>query len=64
MAEPDWDRWHELLDIGSTRAFTPAERVEYDRLNAIVHERDAECARVGEAAIKGLVGNVGGEVKA
>lgn len=57
MADPDWDRWHELMDILSVRAFTRAESVEYVEFRRLVAKLDAEEARVGKASIKKIAGD-------
>ena len=54
MAKPDWDRWHDLLDIRDGRGFTDAEQAEYVGFLPIVAKLDAEEARVGEASFKKL----------
>jgi len=40
MAEPDWDRWHELLDLRDGRGLTPGERLEYERLLKLAKRLD------------------------
>ena len=57
MAEPDWERWHDLLDIRDGRGFTDAEQAEYVEFLPIVAKLDAEAARVGDAAIRKLTGD-------
>jgi hypothetical protein len=42
LTEPDWERWHELLDIRDTRGFTATEADEYAEFLPIVAELDAE----------------------
>lgn len=46
-APPDWERWHDLLDIRDRRGFTADEELEYHRFKNIVEKMDAEeAARV------------------
>ncbi len=40
MSEPDWDRWHDLLDIRDGRGFTDAEQAEYAAFLPIVAKLD------------------------
>lgn len=39
---PDWDRWHELLDIRDKCLMTPSERVEYQAFLPIVARLDEQ----------------------
>ena len=62
MAEPDWDRWHDLRDIRDGRGFTDAEQAEYVEFLPIIDKLDAEAARIGDAAIDKHLRNAGHEV--
>lgn len=53
--EPDWDRWHDLLDIRARRGLTPDEEAEYQKFLVVVDGLDAEEAVIAEAYLAGCV---------
>lgn len=52
---PDWDRWHELLDIRAERTLTTSEEQEYEEYARIAAQLDAEEGRAADAALDNLV---------
>jgi len=53
--EPDWDRWHDLLDIETTRPLTPEEREEFQRFQIILDKEDEEEKRLAQDSVNKLI---------
>lgn len=51
----NWDRYHDLLDIMTTRGLSSDERLKYERFLPIIAKLDAEEGEAGNVALDDLV---------